>query len=150
MFEVDITIRPNEKYRYVVEGESPTEPAVDPDGDGTDPRANPSIPEDEKANRFGARETEPPEEWDETADAFTDVVAATPSAEDFDLEPEDVPLSWEHFSVASDPDLLAKIATYFEGMDPDEPTGRLRAKCRLLDPEAYANAQLAAREELRE
>jgi hypothetical protein len=59
-------------------------------------------------------------------------------------------LSWDVFSVAADPDLVAKIATYFDGMTPDEPTDLLRAKLRLLDCSVYANAQLAATAELRE
>jgi len=57
-------------------------------------------------------------------------------------------VSWDDIEPSSDPDLLAKIATYFEGMDPVEPTERLRAKCRLLDVQVYLRAQMAARETL--
>lgn len=58
-------------------------------------------------------------------------------------------LSWENVSVADDGDLLAKIATFFDGMEPDEPRELLRAKCRLLPVEPYVHAQAAAEEELR-
>jgi len=58
-------------------------------------------------------------------------------------------LSWDILSVASDPDLAAKVATYFDGVDSDEPTDLIRAKLRLLDVDIYVDAQVAAREELR-
>lgn len=59
-------------------------------------------------------------------------------------------LTWSHLSVASDPDLVAKMATYFDGIYPDEPTERIRSKLRLLDVEVYATVQVAARSELRD
>ncbi|AFZ74543.1 hypothetical protein [Natronobacterium gregoryi] len=57
---------------------------------------------------------------------------------------------WHQFNVAKDPDLLAKIATYFDGVDATEPTDLIRAKLRLLDGQVYANAQIATEAELRE
>lgn len=73
-----------------------------------------------------------------------------PDPEDYGKDPNEIKtLSWDMVTPADDPDLLAKIATYFDGMDPSEPTDALRAKCRLLDVDVYVNAQIAAKEELR-
>ena len=96
---------------------------------------------------------ETPEEDTETieaAESYACTIEDTPDPTNADVEPEEQHLSWDLFSVSSDPDLVAKMATYFDGMEPDEPTGRLRAKLRLLDCEVYANAQIAAQAELRE
>lgn len=66
-----------------------------------------------------------------------------------DIDREDlITLSWDTASVPSDPDRAAKIATYFDGVDPHEPTELIRAKLRLLDVEIYANASLAATNEM--
>lgn len=127
--EIDVTIEPNEKYRYAVDmyQAEPGDETLDdlPDHDEVD------------------------EETRQAADGYIETVENAPTPDNYDVEPEETPLSWDDFSPASDPDLVAKIATYFDGMDPDEPTDRLRAKCRLLDPEVYVNAQIAARAELR-
>jgi hypothetical protein len=126
MHGITIELEPNEKYYRVVD------PVRTPDNDATDY-----------------------EDWDEetqaAADAYVEKMSTAPTAEDFDDDPDEYdPLTWDDISPSSDPDLLAKIATYFDGMGADEPTDRLRAKCRLLDVEVYVDAQIAARAELRE
>ena len=74
----------------------------------------------------------------------------SPTADEIDMDRDEMEtLSWDMISPASDPDLAAKIATYFDGVDADEPTELIRAKLRLLDVGIYVNAQVAAREELR-
>lgn len=125
---VELTIRPNDKYDEVIRGELP--------GD--------EIPETEAEYLEQSNHAE-------TAESYQRLMDNAPTAEDIAEDPDELdPLSWDMLSVSSDPDLVAKIATYFEGMDPDESTGRLRAKLRLLDCEVYAKAQTAARAELRE
>lgn len=93
------------------------------------------------------------EEWNEeeqqAADAYRETIDQAPTADDVDID-EDKTLSWNHFSVSSDPDLVSKMATYFDGVEPDEPTDLIRAKLRLLDCDVYAQAQIASRAEMRE
>ncbi|WP_049979373.1 hypothetical protein [Halolamina rubra] len=91
-----------------------------------------------------------PDEHRDAADGYVEVVDSAPEPEDVGLDTDHDPLSWSDISPSQDPDLLAKIATYFEGMDADEPSDLLRAKCRLLDVDLYAKAQTAARQELLE
>jgi hypothetical protein len=123
-----VTIEPNDKYREVIWGELPDD--------------EPS-PETEEEYRE--------REHADTADAFQELIDSAPSPEEIDMDHEEMEtLSWDMLSVASDPDLAAKIATYFAGVDSDEPTELIRAKLRLLDVDIYVQAQVAAREELRE
>ena len=125
MHELTISIEPNEKYHRVID------PLEGVRGERTDY-------EDWS------------EEEQEAADAYIETVEAAPTTEELDKDEEDIKtLSWEDISPASDPDLISKVATYFDGMHADEPADRLRAKCRLLDVEVYVNAQIAARSELR-
>lgn len=121
---VDLTIEPNAKYDRVVGGYSA-------DIDRQEPHH------------------EWPEEHQEAADGYVEAIEDAPTevADIADLEARDA-LRWEDIAPASDPDLIAKVATYFHGMEPDEPTERLRSKCRLLNVETYCNAQFAARQEL--
>lgn len=122
---VSVRIEPNEKYRRVISTYTDPEPAEEP-------------------------WEEWPEEHQEAADGYVEVVDSAPSAEELDKDPDDLEtLSWDLLSVASDPDLAAKMATYFDGVDSDEPTEKIRAKLRLLHVEDYADVQLAARQELR-
>lgn len=121
---MQITIEPNEKYWRVID------PVEHVHGEDTDY-----------------------EEWSdedkEAADAYLNTIENAPTTEDIGEDPEDLDtLSWDDFSVSSDPDLVSKMATYFTGMYPDEPTDRLRAKLRLVDCDHYANAQVAAQAEL--
>lgn len=121
----ELTIEPNEKYWRVV--------------DPVQHEENPAVDHESW-----------PDEHKEAASAYIETVDNTPEPEDYGIEPDGLePLTWGDFSVSSDPDLVAKMATYFDGMAPDEPTDALRAKLRLLDPEVYANAQIAATGELR-
>jgi len=121
---VDLTIAPNEKYRRVIG-------ASDADTDRPEPQD--AWPDDHQA----------------AADAYSETIEHAPIAEelceDFPAIPE---LTWADISPPDDPELLATVATYFDGMAPDEPTARLRAKCRLLAVDTYSNAQIAARSEL--
>lgn len=131
---VDMGIAPNDKYDRVL---GLHEPAQDEDTDVSE-----------------ASETDDWEDWPDdhkqAADAYVETMADAPTAADYEEDPDDMDtLTWGMISTSSDPDLLSKIATYFEGMEPDEPTDLLRAKCRLLDVDVYANAQIAARQELR-
>jgi len=122
-----VTIEPNDKYREVIRGE---------------------IPEDEPFPETEAEHQE--REHTEAAEAYQTLIAEAPTADEIGMDREEMEtLSWDMLSVASDPDLAAKIATYFDGVDPDEPTDLIRAKLRLLDVEIYTDAQLAAREEIR-
>ena len=124
-----VTIGPNDKYREVICGELP----------GDEP-----IPETEA-------EYQRRSDHAEAAEGFQTLVDESPTADDLDMDREEMEtLSWDILSVASDPDLAAKIATYFDGVDSDEPTELIRAKLRLLDVDIYVDAQVAAREELRE
>lgn len=127
MHETTVTIEPSEKYRHVVGPRAHDEPAMD------------DVPETEEEYR----EQHPAPD---AAEAYEETIANAPSPPD-DHEYE--PLTWGVLSVSSDPDLVAKMATYFKGMQPDEPVELLRAKLRLLDVNVYANAQIAARSELR-
>ena len=121
-----ITIERNKKYREVVEGKWPyDEPLPD--------------------TQAGFEEQS---DHHEAAEAFVELMESAPEPSEPDDEME--PLSWDMVSVPKDPDLVAKMATYFDGADPTEPTDQLRAKFRLLDVDRMVNAQLAAREELRE
>lgn len=126
MHETDVTIRPSEKYRRVIGGyRLDHEPETDV------------------------------KEWSdeerEAADHYTEAMDTAPTQEELNVDEDEIePLSWDDISVSSDPDLIAKMATYFEGMRPSERTERLRAKLRLLNVEDYANVQVAARQELRE
>ncbi|MDS0280285.1 hypothetical protein NDI85_21100 [Halomicroarcula sp. S1AR25-4] len=124
----DVTIAPNDKYRRVI-------------GLSFDPEM--------------ADDVDPIEEWTDeerdAADDFQELVDNAPEPAEFGVDEDEMKtLSWDMISPASDPDLLAKIATYFEGMEPDEPADLLSAKCRLLDVDIYVDAQVAAREELRD
>lgn len=127
MHEIDIHIEPNEKFREVIRGE----------------RATDDVPESEEEFKEQA-------DHHEVTDAHLEIVHNTPEPEDHGADYEQEPLSWSDFSVSSDPDPVAKMATYFDGMDAAETTGRLRAKLRLLDPEVYADVQIAATAELQE
>jgi len=165
--KVELTITPNEKYHRVVDG------YADPDGDDTNEAEWNDWPDEHKeaADAYlsvaGAATPEPRQV---SSDEYTISCphcgrkwqmearrdgAATKSDLKSRLDAhlpcdEREELSWDLFSPANDPDLLANIATYFEGMEPSEPTDRLRAKCRLLDCDVYATAQTASRAELRE
>jgi hypothetical protein len=125
MLNVDLTIEPNAKYRRVIGGyRGDHEPATDH------------------------------EEWSdeerEAANEYTTAMDSAPEPDELDIDEDDIePLSWEMLSVSSDPDLVTRMATYFDGMDAHERTERLRAKLRLLDVEDYVNVQVAARNELR-
>ena len=130
---VDLTIAPNDKYRRVI-GDFGMSDADDDSADTAD------------------NWEDWPDEHKQAADGYAELLDNAWSPAEYDSIDEtdfDI-LTWDDISPASDPDLLAKIATYFEGMAPDEPAGRLEAKCRLLNVEVYADAQLAAREELRD
>lgn len=123
-----VTIGPNDKYREVICGELPDDKPV---------------PETEAEYQRRADHAE-------AAEDFQTLMDESPSADEVDMDREEMEtLSWDMLSVASDPDLAAKIATYFDGVDPDEPTDSIRAKLRLLDVDVYVDAQIAAREELR-
>lgn len=125
---VDVTLEPNDKYDEVIRGEPATDDAVE------------SIAKYREQTMHL-----------EATEAYLETINNTPDPEDFGHEPDDLdPVSWDDISPSQDPDLVAKIATYFDGMTSDESTGRLRAKCRLLDVKVYINAQIAARAELRE
>lgn len=131
MFEtVNITIGPNAKYERVI-GVMGREHADD-------------VPETGDHEDW-------PDEHKEAADDYIETVENAPEPEDHGTDPDDVKtLTWGTMSPPDDADLVAKIATYFDGMEPDEPTELLRAKCRLLDVDVYAQAQIAARQELRD
>ena len=122
-----VTIEPNDKYREVIRGE---------------------LPDDEP---LPETETEYLErEHAEAANDYQELIAEAPTADDLDMDRDEMKtLSWEMISPPSDPDLAAKIATYFDGVDPDEPTDLICAKLRLVDVDIYVDAQIAAREELR-
>lgn len=123
-----ITIGPNAKYREVVCGELP----------GDEP-----IPETEA-------EYQERVEHAEAAEDYRTLIDEAPTADEVGIDRDAMKtLSWDMISPASDPDLAAKIATYFDGVDSDEPTDLIRAKLRLLDVDIYVHAQVAAREELR-
>lgn len=125
---VTLTIEPNDKYHEVIRGE--------PEFDET--------PETDAECREQA-------DHHDAAEAYQQTINNTLDAADYVDDPDDLPtLSWDDISPSSDPDLLAKIATYFDGMEPDEPTDALRAKCRLLNVEVYADAQIAATAELKD
>jgi hypothetical protein len=125
---VDITIAPNDKYAKVIRGEAEFD----------DP------PETEA-------EFKEQSDHHEASEAYLKTIHNTPDAEEYVDNPDDLPtLSWDMISPASDPDLLSKLATYFDGMDPDEPAEKLRAKCRLLPVGVYTDAQVAAKAELRQ
>lgn len=124
-----VTIGPNDKYREVVCGELPDD----------DP-----VPETEA-------EYQERVDHAEAAESFQELMNEAPTADEIDMNRDEMEtLSWDMISPASDPDLAAKIATYFDGVDPDEPTDLIQAKLRLLDVDIYVNAQVAAREELRQ
>ena len=128
---VDITIEPNNKYRRVVGGY--THGPGDPE---------PTAPDTDYS--------EWPDEHQAAADGYTRTIDQPSTPEDIGNDPDEMEtLSWDLITVADDSDLVAKMATYFDGLAPDEPTGRLRAKLRLLPVGVYANTQVAARAELR-
>ena len=123
-----VTIGPNDKYREVICGELPDDEPV------------PETEEEyqERADHAAA------------AERFQTVMDESPTADEFGMDRDEMEtLSWDMISPASGPDLAAKIATYFDGVDSDEPTDLIRAKLRLLDVDIYVDAQIAAREELR-
>lgn len=139
----EIAIEPNEKYWRVID------PYQHPENDTVDWE-------------------EWPDEHKEAADAYLETIDGAPTMDDLrgectcgpneacsecppdEGEPGEVPtLSWDDISVPKDPDLVAYMATYFDGMWPYEPTDLIRAKLRLLDVEKCANAQIASRAELR-
>lgn len=125
-----VTIEPNDKYREVVLGKLPN--ADD-------------VPETEAEYNEVADHAD-------TADAFVTLTdEAADVADEYVEDPDELPtVSWEDLSVSSDSDLVAKMATYFDGVTPDEPLALIRSKLRLLDVDVYINAQLAARAELRQ
>ena len=128
---VDLQIAPNDKYRRVI-GLYGHEEGLD-------------AAEDSTADSY----EEWPDEHRDAADGYVEVIDNAPEPEHAGIDPNDIdPLTWADITPSSDPDLLAKIATYFTGMVADEPKDLLRAKCRLLDVDLYAQAQTAAREEL--
>ncbi|SEO70525.1 hypothetical protein SAMN05216388_101754 [Halorientalis persicus] len=130
---VDITIEPNDKYDAVIRGKLPDEDA-----------------HQEALTEEEYREAHPAPDAADDYVAFVDE-AAEVQPEDYGKDPEEIPtVSWDDISPSSDADLVAKMATYFTGMSPDEPTDLLRAKLRLLDVDTYIDAQLAATAELRE
>lgn len=115
------TIEPNEKYRSVINASW----SHIPDGADAGWRSH----DNRKAAREFARAIEVPH-VEET-------------------EHDDLPaLSWDMISVSSDPDLCSQMATYFDGIEPGEPTDLIRAKLRLVDVEVYANAQIAAQTDI--
>ena len=114
-----VTIEPNEKYRYVVDGVTP-----------------PSSAETTPATRVN---------YAEQRDAFRDIAEA-PDAPSEVTHRET--LSWSHISPPSDPDLLDMMATYFIGVESTDPSELIQAKLRIADVDHVANAQIAAREEL--
>ena len=121
------TVEPNEKYRHVINGEV----------DGR-------VPDTEAEYREQAPAPD-------AADAYLETMANAPTAEDIEADHEDIPrLSWSMIDVPSDPDLLSKLATYFDGIDADDPADLIRAKLRLVDVDVYAPAQVAAQAELRQ
>jgi len=127
---VDITIEPNDKYLRVI-GTYSDPGAVEADDEGWE---------------------DWPDEHKEAGDDYAELVdeAAEVDPEDYGVDPDEIPtVSWSDISPSSDSDIIAKIATYFDGMEPDEPTDLLRAKCRLLDVEVYIDVQMAAQAELR-
>ncbi|ACM56350.1 hypothetical protein [Halorubrum lacusprofundi] len=122
-----VMIGPNDKYREVICAE---------------------LPDDEPAPETEAEYQD--REHSEAAENYQELIAEAPTPDDIDMDLEEMEtLSWDILSVASDPDLAAKVATYFDGVDADEPTELIRAKLRLLDVDIYVDAQVAAREELR-
>jgi len=126
---VNLTIGPNDKYRAVIEGRYP-------DGEG------PAETESEHQDRHPAPGV---------AEQYVEIIENAPEPAEEGKDPDDLPtLTWDLFNVSSDPDLVAKMATYFTDMSPDEATERLRSKLRLLDCDVYAEAQIAARAELRD
>jgi hypothetical protein len=127
---VTIEIAPNDKYRRVLGT------YTEPDATETDESEIDDWPDDHQ----------------NAADDYIEFVdEAAVDAEEYVDDVEEIPtVSWDDISPSSDPDIIAKVATYFEGMDPSEPTDLLRAKCRLLDVDIYIDAQLAATAELRE
>lgn len=121
------SVEPSDKYEEVIVGE----PVSD---------EPPATEEDylEEAN------------YHEATEAYLQTIEGAPTAEDVGTDPDDLDtLSWDLLSVSSDPELVARMATYFDGMDSDEPPEQLRAKLRLLDVETYATVQIAAQAELR-
>jgi len=128
MHETTVTIEPSEKYRHVVGPRVHDEPAMD------------DVPETEEEYREQHPAPDAAEAYEET------IANALSPPDDFEYEP----LRWDMISVSSDPDLVSKMATYFDGMSPEESVELLRAKLRLLDVEVYANAQIAAEGELRD
>ncbi len=126
-YRTTVTIEPNDKYREVILGE---------------------LPDDEPLPETEAEYRE--REHADAADAYQELIAEAPTPDEIDMNRDEMKtLSWEMISPASDPDLAAKIATYFDGVDADEPTDLIRAKLRLVDVDIYVDAQIAAREELR-
>jgi hypothetical protein len=129
---IDLTIEPNEKYRRVIGGyiHSPDDP-------------EPTAPDTDYS--------EWPDEHQAAAEEYTRTIDQSPTPEDIGTDPAEIEtLSWDLIAVTNDPDLVTQMATYFDGLDPDESTGRLRAKLRLLPVGVYANSQVAARAELRD
>jgi hypothetical protein len=94
------------------------------------------------------------EDWSdeekEAADAYAETVQGAPTADAIGMDEEDLdPLTWDMVSPPNDPDLLARMATYFEGINPPDDSDLIMAKLRLLDVEQMVNAQLAAKAEAR-
>lgn len=61
------------------------------------------------------------------------------------IDEPDATLSWEHVSVAEDPQILASICSYFNGVSSGEGVEEIRRKLRTADVEWYVNAFLVAR-----
>jgi len=124
MRPITLTIEPSDKYRRVIGAYNDTDT---PDTEYDDW----------------------PDDHQDAANAYIETVEQAPTAEDLDMDPNDMSvLQWSDISVSSDPDLVKRMATYLDGLKPEEPTAELRAKLRLLDVDTYATIQLAAREEL--
>lgn len=171
---VELTIEPNEKYRAVVEGEFPGDeiPPTEeeyreqhPAPDAADayietvdgaPTESDIVPPEDRVETLGAgvyaiscrhcdrtwrMEDSETKKVDPREDLKSRLEAHRPCV--------DGALTWADFSPSSDPDLLSKLATYFDGITADEPADRIRAKLRLLDCDVYVRAQIAARGELR-
>lgn len=168
---VTVTIEPNDKYNEVIRGEHPSDEVPETEEEYIEESNHHEASEAYLETIHGSPTTEDLIAAEEDGD---DVVAECPHCSrswrmevrfgeveqaKSDVESrveahlpcrEGQALSWDDFSVSSDPDLVKKMATYFDGVDATEPTELIRAKLRLLDCEVYANVQIAARSELRE
>lgn len=65
--------------------------------------------------------------------------------EEIDDEEKGEVLTWDAVSVAEDPQILASICSYFNGVSSGEGVEEIRRKLRTADVEWYVNAFLVAR-----